>query len=121
MNENMSNIAQLIVNDENFIKTVEERIKKVLKDGKIDSKDVPQIMVIITECYNNLKKIKVSYEMLPEILEEIADYIIDTYCSVDNEQKVELKEMINMAIQLIMIKPEVKSCCTKYFGGICKK
>ena len=115
----LSNIAQLIVSDKDFIGNVEKQIKEILKDGRVDTRDVPEIMLIVTECYNNIKNVKVTYEMLPNILEEIVDYILETYCVIPDDQEKELKDMINMAIKLIMVKPQVKKCCLKLLN-ICK-
>ena len=76
MTENLSNVARILVDDPKFIKTVEGNIKYIMKDGKVDAYDIPEIMTIVTECYNNLGRIKVTYEELPEILGEIVDYIL---------------------------------------------
>ena len=58
MTENLSNIAKILVDDPKFIKTVEGNIKYIMKDGKVDAYDIPEIMTIVTECYNNLGKLK---------------------------------------------------------------
>ena len=75
MAENLSNIAKILVNNPKFLKTIEGNIKFIMKDGKVDAYDIPEIMTIVTECYNNLGKIKVTYEELPNVLREIVDYI----------------------------------------------
>lgn len=115
----LSDISQLIVSNKDFINNVENQIKEILKDGRVDTQDIPEIMFVVTECYNNIKNVKVTYEMLPEILEEIVDFILEKHCVIPDDQEEELKKMINMGIKLIMIKPQVKKCCLKLLN-ICK-
>ena len=47
--------------------SLEGNIKFIMSDGKVDAYDIPEIMAIVTECYNNLSSIKVTYEELPDI------------------------------------------------------
>ena len=44
------------------------QIKEIMKDGKVNAYDIPEIIMIITECYNNIGRIKLTYEQLPDIL-----------------------------------------------------
>ena len=121
MTENLSNVARILVDDPKFIKTVEGNIKYIMKDGKVDAYDIPEIMTIVTECYNNLGRIKVTYEELPEILGEIVDYIFTKYDLVPDEQEEKFKNMINTVIKLIMLQPKIRKGCIKAKNWICGK
>jgi len=39
---------------------IETSLKEIIKDGKIDANDVPQIMLLLTSVYNSVKKFKLS-------------------------------------------------------------
>ena len=121
MTENLSNIARILVDDPKFIKTIEGNIKYIMKDGKVDAYDIPEIMTIVTECYNNLGRIKVTYEELPEILREIVDYIFTKYDLVPDEQEEKFKKMIDTVITLIMLQPKIRKGCIKAKNWICGK
>ncbi len=121
MAENLSNIAKILVEDDKFLKTVEGNIKFIMKDGKVDAYDIPEIMSIVTECYNNLGRIKVSYEVLPDILREIVDFIFEKYQIVPDEQEEKFKNMIDTVIKLIMLQPKIKKGCLKMKNFICGK
>ena len=60
------------------IEIISNKLKK-LEDGEINMCDVPNIVVIITECSNNLKKFNLTYEELPQVLEELIDYVLKEY------------------------------------------
>ena len=113
MSENLSNIAKILIDDDKFIKTIEGNIKYIMKDGKVDAYDIPEIMTIVTECYNNLGSIKVSYEELPDILREIIDYIFTKYDLVPDEHEEKFKKMIDTVITLIMLQPKIRKGCLK--------
>ena len=121
MTENLSNVARILVDDPKFIKTVEGNIKFIMKDGKVDAYDIPEIMTIVTECYNNLGRIKVTYEELPEILGEIVDYIFTKYDLVPDEEEEKFKNMIDTVITLIMLQPKIRKGCIKAKNWICGK
>lgn len=121
MAENLSNIAKNLVDDPKFIKTVEGNIKYIMSDGKIDAYDIPEIMTIVTECYNNLSNIKVSYEELPDVLREIIDYLFDKFNLVPKEHEEKFKKMIDTVITLIMLQPKIKKGCVKFGNFICGK
>jgi hypothetical protein len=111
MEENMSNISKILVNDDLFLKKIDDHVQNIMKDDKIDMKDIPEIMMLVTECYNNLNNIKVTYEELPSLFEEIIDFILDKYNLVNQDNEEELKSMIGVAIKLIMLKPTIKKKC----------
>jgi hypothetical protein len=122
MAEKLSNIAKILVNDPNFIKTIEGHLESIMKDGKVDAYDIPKIMAIVTGSYNNLKKNKLTYEELPDVLAEIVDYIFTKHDLVPDDQEEKFKDMINSVTSLIMLQPKVKKGCIKFLNFImCKK
>ena len=121
MSENLSRIARILINDDKFIKTVEGNIKYIMRDGKVDEYDIPEIMTIVTESYNNLSNIKVTYDELPNILREIIDFIFTKYELVPDEHEEKFKKMIDTVITLIMLKPKIKKGCMKLKNLLCTK
>ena len=114
MNENLSNVVKLLVENDKFLKTVEGQIKYIMADGKVDASDIPEIMTIVTECYNNLGNVKVTYEELPEILEELVDFIFTKYELVPDEEEEKFRRLISQAIKLIMLQPKIRKGCIKF-------
>jgi hypothetical protein len=75
MSEVLHSAAQKIVDDPIFLKIVEAKLKSIMVDGKIDKKDIPDIVIMVIYCTNNLKKFNLSYNQLGEVLEETIIYL----------------------------------------------
>lgn len=120
MSDSLSNITKILLDDDKFLKTLEGQIKYIMHDGKVDTKDIPEVMIILTECYNNLGKIKVTNDELPDLFHEIIYYVINKYNLLPDDEVNEFMNMIEMGIKLIMIKPIVRKGCSKFWSK-CKK
>ena len=102
--------AQKLIDDPTFLKIVETKINSMMKDGKIDKKDIPDIMILVVYCTNNLKKFNLSYNELGEVLEDTIMYLLNHFNVIPEESKEDFKAMTNSMVQLIMMQPKVKSC-----------
>ena len=58
--------------DVKFLKRIDESVKTIMKDGKIDQNDIPELVILITELSGTKKLTK-------EGLTELFDYIMDHY------------------------------------------
>ncbi len=101
--------AQKLIDDPTFLKIIETKLKSIMNDGKIDKKDIPDIMILVVYCTNNLKKFNLKYDELGEVLEETIMYILNHFKVIPDEQKEEFKVMTNSMVQLVMMQPKVKS------------
>ena len=114
--ELLSDTLKIIIDDKNFIDEIEKQINNVAKDGKVDANDIPQIMVIVTECYNNINNFHVSYEEIPDLLTELLEYILNKNELIREEDRDAFTLMIENAIKLIMFQPNIKKKCIKLFS-----
>lgn len=122
MSELLHSAAQKLVDDPVFLKIVEAKLKSVMSDGKIDKKDIPDIMVLIIYCTNNLKKFNLSYDELGEVLEETIMYLLNHFDVIPEDNKEDFRLMTNSMVQLVMMQPKVKSCLSSIWNCIlCKK
>jgi|TARA_Y100000389_G_C17154215_1_gene361077 hypothetical protein len=104
----VSTFVKALIDDEKFIKSIEDNIKEIIKDGKVTAGDIPEIVAIVTGCYNNMSKFNLTYEELPEVLVQIVNYIIETYNLIPDDEEEEFKRMIDTAVKLIMLQPKIK-------------
>jgi hypothetical protein len=122
MSEVLHSAAQKIVDDPVFLKIVEAKLKSVMSDGKIDKKDIPDIIIMVVYCTNNLKKFNLRYNELEEILEETIMYLLNHFDVIPEENKEEFRLMTKSMVELVMMQPRVKSCFTSILNCIlCKK
>jgi hypothetical protein len=121
MSEVLHSAAQKIVDDPVFLKIVEAKLKSVMSDGKIDKKDIPDIIVMVVYCTNNLKKFNLSYNELGEVLEETIMYLLNHFNAIPEECKEDFKVMTKSMVELVMMQPKVKSCFISIWNCIlCK-
>lgn len=122
MSELLHSAAQKIVDDPVFIKIVEAKIKSVMTDGKIDKKDIPDIIELVIYCTNNLKKFNLTYDELGEVLEETIMYLLNNFDAIPDDSKDDFITMTKSMVKLVMMQPKVKSCLTSIWNCIvCKK
>ena len=122
MSELLHSAAQKLVDDPIFLKIVEAKLKSVMSDGKIDKKDIPDIMIVIIYCTNNLKKFNLSYEELGEVLEETIMYLLNHFDVIPEDNKEDFRLMTKSMVELVMMQPKVKSCLSSIWNYIlCKK
>jgi hypothetical protein len=122
MSELLHSAAQKIVDDPIFLKIVEAKLKSVMSDGKIDKKDIPDIVILVVYCTDNLKKFNLSYNELSEVLEETIIYLLNKFNVIPDDNKEDLMIMTKSMVELVMMQPKVKSCLLSVWNFIlCKK
>ena len=114
--------AQKLVDDPTFLKIIETKLKSIMSDGKIDKKDIPDIMILVIYCTNNLKKFNLSYNELEEVLEDTIMYLLDHFDVIPKDSRDDFKLMTNSIVQLVMMQPKIKSCFSSLWKFItCQK
>ena len=89
---------------------LETHLNKIMEDGKITLKDLPDLVFFLVECYNNLSNIKLYKNDIPDFLRELVKKIIQDSHIIPDNQKEEFLKLLEMAINLVMIQPKVKKC-----------
>jgi|SaaInlStandDraft_6_1057023.scaffolds.fasta_scaffold00062_44 division protein CdvB (Snf7/Vps24/ESCRT-III family) len=115
MTDNLSIWAKKLVENDHFIDTIDKQIKQIMKDGHIDSSDIPEVILLLTETYNNIGNVKIEYDELQDVIKEVVNYILNKYNLIPEDQIEQFTKIINMVIKLVIIKPNVKKGCLKYF------
>lgn len=120
----VSTFLQALIDDEDLLNNIMNNIQEIMKDGKVTSSDIPEIFSIVMECTSNLSKFNLTYEEIPQVLEELVNYIFDKFNLLPEGEEEDFKKMIDMVIKLVMLQPKVKkglknlwskltSCCRK--------
>lgn len=107
---NLDNVFKLLTENENFLTHVKISIEHVIKDGKISSHDIPEIVLLATSLYNELQNMKVTREELPILLKMIITFVINKLDLLpeNTERQVELEKAVDISIQLILMQPKMK-------------
>ena len=114
--------ARKLIDDPIFMKIVETKLNSIMKDGKIDKNDIPDIIVLVVYCTNNLKKFNLSYNELGEVLEETINYLLNHFDVIPENAQEDFRVMTHTMIDLVMLQPKVKGCLLSCWNKIsCKK
>ena len=116
-------LDRLMLNDE-FNKPFQKSLENIMKDGKIDQYDIPEIIFIVTSLINNTPSITLTAENLSELVKKLFEFIAREYKLVpDESQRESFNRLIESSIKLVMLQPKIKDavnkCCNR-FNIFCK-
>jgi hypothetical protein len=126
----MSNLTVVYVLDkllleQDFSKTLEKAIENIMKDGKIDQYDIPEIILIIGELVTRTPSLNLSSENLTDIIKKLFDLLCTKYNLIQDEnQKETFERLLESSIKLFLINPAIKEKtkkCWNFFTRICNK
>ena len=104
-----------LLNDTAYFDEVEQCLKDIVQDDKIDSNDVPKIMILISNLYKKLHGLKTKFneKLCGDILKVIFNIALKEGIIKINNEDVELMKcvysIIDMSISLMLTKKELKS------------
>ena len=103
----IKHIFNLLVADSKYFDDVEKSLKLIVQDDKIDAKDVPQIMILLTNLYSKLRGLRIEFneKICGDMLKFVFDVAMKDGLIKINKADVELLtcvySIIDMSIQLI--------------------
>lgn len=108
-NKYENEMVKLILDDPIFITKVENSIKSIVKDNKVEQSDIPEFVFLIMEAYNSLPKAKLTKEEIPEFISCVYNYFIP------NEEKNKHESLIASSIKLVLMTPQLKITTNRKF------
>ena len=105
----MSQTKELI----DFHLRIERSVTAIMKDGKIDHYDIPEILLLITDLVMAPTSPKMTVEELAEKINELYNYIMTHYklFPEDDGQKEQFKRLFDMCVKLVLVQPNIKKAC----------
>ena len=119
-------LLEKIMLDDETSKCIKSSIDNIMRDGKIDQYDIPEILLLITEIMNNSNVVntKLTAEDLTSLIKELYKFIEKQYNLVpDESQKEGFDRLIDSCIKLVLFQPKVKNTiknCLNKFNMCCK-
>lgn len=128
--DDISAISKIISTTPDTLNDIEKSCNDIIKDGKIDSKDIPQFIVIIQRVYQfiySIKDNKFDSKKRMEITSSILKFlvhllILEKKIKINDEQQEEfLKDsdaLIDACVSLLSFPKSIKSkgCLKRIFG-----
>jgi hypothetical protein len=112
----LSGIITVLVKNPRFVTRVEEGVRSILKDGKLDQNDIPELVFIIMESYNIISNVRVSYQELPDFIREVYRYIIRKLNIVPTENHEMFERMVMNSVKLVLLQPKVSAEISRSCG-----
>ena len=119
-------LLEKIMLDDETSKCIKSSIDNIMRDGKIDQYDIPEILLLITEIMNNSNVVntKLTAEDLTSLIKELYKFIEKQYNLVpDESQREGFDRLIDSCIKLVLFQPKVKNTiknCLNKFNTCCK-
>ena len=103
-----------------FVKKIDTSVKTILKDGKVDQYDIPELVLLITDLLVNTNQAQIFQDDIVTAINSLYEYIMDHYKLFpdDEEQKASFKRLFDMSVKLVLYQPNVKTNCKKWFSCI---
>lgn len=100
-----------------FLQKIDTTVKNIMKDGKIDQFDIPEILLLITDLIASSEKSKITMDQLQNSINALYKYIMTHYKLIpeDPVQKESFERLFNMCVKLIIFQPKVNKSCKSIF------
>ena len=100
---------------------VDNSIKSIMKDGKIDQNDIPELVLLIAGMVSSPGTAKFTTKDLEDTINEMFNYIMTHYkLFPDNvEQQAAFKTLFDMCVKLALFQPniiKIKQKCKSWFS-----
>jgi hypothetical protein len=112
--------------DDETSKRMKTSIDNIMRDGKIDNYDIPEILFLITDIINNSSVVntKLTAENLASLIKELYKFIEKQYnLAPDESQRAGFERLVDSSIKLTLFQPQIKSGlknCLSKMGACCK-
>ena len=104
-----------------FLTKIDTTVKNIMKDGKIDEFDIPEILLLITDLVATSEQKKMTLPQLEESIKTLYTYIMEHYKLFpegDEAKKESFNRLFDMSVKLIMFQPNIKKTCKTIFPCI---
>jgi len=110
--------------DDNFSVRLQESINNIMKDGKIDQYDIPEIIFIISDLLNQQPNVKLTTNDVIDLVKRFYNFIINKYSLIpDPTQAANFDRLLESSIKILMLQPNIKKACNLFISkitGCCK-
>ena len=96
-----------------FHSRIDTAVKNMLKDGKIDQYDIPELLLLVAD----LQTTSMTEEDFRVAITELYEYIMTHYklFPEDEIQKANFKRLFDSSLKLVLMQPKVKKAVKRCF------
>lgn len=127
-NKLIENIVNEILKNEKFKNDCKYSINAILKDGKLDMADTPDILNLVVNLINNTNELKITQDKIEGVLKVLLIRLLEEMELLTDENKIIVKKLIDSSLKLLLTKikqskatDKVKSFFANLFKCSCCK
>jgi hypothetical protein len=120
MSELINNIVNTLIDDETFVNDCKRELTEIMKDGKFDFKDMPEVIALVVLVYEKYDELHVEEKDIIDVFRLLIVELLKKLNFIQ-ESNDEVNKMIESCLKLLSIQVKSKSFWKKYFGWwVCK-
>ena len=108
MSSAVTQAIEYLVQNNDFAQKIDKLINEIMSDGKLILLILLKLILFVVESYNGIKTLKLTYNEIPEFVKGLTNHILDEKNLIPEDQKDTFTDMIETAVQLVMIQPRIK-------------
>ena len=112
------NVVNVLLDDQQFVADCKSDLDQIMKDGKFDFKDMPQVISLVVSIYTKYDKLDIDEEDIAEAFRLLIMALLKKFNMIE-ESNFEIESMLDSCLTLLVMKVNTKSFWSKYFGS-CK-
>ena len=108
----LNKIVNFLTNEPTFLENVDKFINTVIKNNKLDSSNIPELIFLMMDSYNNLDK-SLTYknlvhkEDLESFVRLVFEFIVNKYKLLPDNMISDYETVIIASIKLLLLTPKV--------------
>jgi len=115
----MSNFAEIIVkellDDEYFVNDCKKELNEIMKDGKFDTNDLPELMQIVVLIFEKYDTFDIEEDDIIKVFRLLIVELIKKIGSLE-ESNPQFDKMIDSCLKLLVLKVKTTKIHKKYFS-----
>ena len=99
----IAKIVSELLNDVNFVEDCEKELKEIMKDGKFDFNDMPQVVTLVVLVYEKYDNLHVEKKDVADVFKLLIIELLNKMGWVTEEKKEQIEKMVESCITLLML------------------
>lgn len=99
----IAKIVSELLNDDTFVQDCEKELKEIMKDGKFDFNDMPQVVTLVVLVYEKYDNLHVEEKDVADVFKLLIIELLKKMGWVTEEKKEQIEKMVESCITLLML------------------
>ncbi len=116
----IEDVVKTLLDDDKFVADCKTELTEIMKDGKFDFKDMPEVISLVVIVYDKYGELHVDEKDVVEVFRLLIVGLLKKLGWLE-ESNQEIEKMLESCLTLLALNVKSKSFWKKYFGWcICK-